>query len=185
MRVLSTIVEPFVLTMLHSWQYLAFRGPITLQLISDDHAWHILQPFEQFPKESLGGLFVASALHQDIKHVPILINGSPYIVFLASYGENHLVHVPFVPTTRAAAAQLIGVGLPKFEAPLPDGFIGDDDSTLRQNFLNIAKTERETEIQPNSVTDNLRWETETFVVWRSSVCFYEAILAHCSVLLPS
>ena len=56
-------------------------------------------------------------------------------MLLASYGENHLVHVPFIPTTRAAA-QFIGIGLPKFQAPLPDGFIGDDDSALRQNFLN-------------------------------------------------
>jgi hypothetical protein len=78
MRVLSTIVEPFVLPMLHSWQYLAFRSPIPLQFVSNDHARHVLRPFEQFPKESLGGPFVASALHQDIKHVAILINGSPY-----------------------------------------------------------------------------------------------------------
>src|SRR6266568_1784175 len=77
MRVLSTIVEPFVLTMLHSWQDLAFGRPITLQFVRNDHARHVLRPFEQFPKESLGGLFVASALHQDIKHVPLLINGSP------------------------------------------------------------------------------------------------------------
>ncbi len=38
-------------------------------------------------------------------------------------------------------------------------------------------------MQPNRVNDNLRWETETFVVWGSGVCFHEAILAHCSVML--
>ena len=101
-------------------------------------------------------------------------------MLLASYGENHLVHMPCVSTTRAAA-QLIGVGLPKFEAPLPDGFIRDDDPALRQNFFNITKTEREAEIQPHRVTDHLRGETEPFVVWGSGVCFHEAILAQCSV----
>jgi hypothetical protein len=70
------------------------------------------------------------------------------------------------------------IGLPKFEAPLSDGFIGDDNPALRQNFLNITKTERETEIQPNSVTDNLRRETETFVVRGSGVCFHARTISH-------
>ena len=144
-----------------------------------------MQSFEQLTEKSFGCFFVSSTLNQDVEHVSILIHRSPYIMLLASYGENHLVHVPFVSTARTPATQLIGVGLSKFEAPLPDGFRGDDDPALRQNFLNITKTEREAEIQPNSVTDHLRWETETFVVWGSGVCFHEAILAHCSVMLPS
>ncbi len=37
---------------------------------------------------------------------------------------------------EGAGGALIGIGLPKFEAPLPDGFIGDDDPALRQKFLN-------------------------------------------------
>jgi len=53
-RVLSSIVQSFVLAMLHTRQHLPFSRSITLQLISDDHAWYILQPFEQFPKESFG-----------------------------------------------------------------------------------------------------------------------------------
>ena len=82
-------------------------------------------------------------------------------------------------------AQFIGLCLAKFQAPLPYRFIGEHDASLCHEFLDIAKTEREAEIQPNSVTDTLRWETETFGVWGSGVCFHEAILAHCSVLLPS
>src|SRR5512135_1664546 len=139
--VLSTIVETFVLTMLHSWQDLAFRRPITLQFVSNDHARHVLQPFEQFPKESLGGLFVASALQQDIKHVPILINGSPQRVFLPPDRQYHLVHVPFVAATRTTTTQFIRIGLTKFEAPLPHRFIGHDDPALCQKLLDIAKTE--------------------------------------------
>ena len=31
--------------------------------------------------------------------------------------------------------QFIGIRLTKFEAPLPDGFLGDDDPALRQKLL--------------------------------------------------
>jgi hypothetical protein len=54
LQVLSSIVQSFVLAMLHTRQHLPFSRSITLQLISDDHAWYILQPFEQFPKGSFG-----------------------------------------------------------------------------------------------------------------------------------
>ncbi len=43
--------------------------------------------------------------------------------------------------TRATTAQFVGVRLPTFKTPLPNRFIGDDDSALCQKFLNIAKTE--------------------------------------------
>src|SRR5437763_12901235 len=184
-RVLSSIVQSFVLAMLHTRENLPFRRSITLQLISDDHAWHILQPFEQFPKESFGCFFVASALYEDIQHVAVLIHRSPQVMLLTSNRENHLIHIPLVATTRAATAQFIGRGLTKCEAPLSHRFISDDDTALGQNFLNITETEREAEIQPHSVTDNLGWETKPFVVGGSGVCFHEAILAHCSVMLPS
>src|SRR5947199_6517217 len=111
MRVLCSIVQAFVLTMLHSWQDLAFRSPITLQFVSNDHTRHVLQPFEQFPKESLGGLFVASALHQDVKHVPLLINGSPQIVFLPPDRQYHLVHMPCITILGTTTAQFIDVCL--------------------------------------------------------------------------
>src|SRR2546423_2121976 len=109
MRVLCSIVQAFVLTMLHSWQDLAFRSPITLQFVSNDHARHVLQPFEPFPKESLGGLCVALALHQDIKHVPILINGSPQRVFLPPDRQYDFVHMPFVAATRTTATQFMSI----------------------------------------------------------------------------
>ncbi len=77
MRVFRSIVEPFVLTMLHSWQNFTFRSLITLQLISDDHARNVAQPFEQLTEKSLRGLFIAMALYQDIEHIPVLIHRSP------------------------------------------------------------------------------------------------------------
>ena len=136
-----SVVQSFVLPMLHPRQDLTFGRPITPELIGDDHSRHIVQPFEKFAEKSLGGLFVPSALHQDIKHVAILIHGSPEEVFLATYAEDDLVQVPFVTTLAPTTAQFIRIGLSKFQAPLPHGFIGHDDPTLRQKLFDIAETE--------------------------------------------
>jgi hypothetical protein len=63
--------------MLHTRQDLAFRRRITLQLIGDDHAGNVLQPYAQFAEKSFGGLLVAAALDQDIEYIAILVDRSP------------------------------------------------------------------------------------------------------------
>src|SRR6266702_369155 len=90
--------------------------------------------------------------------------------------------MPFVPTTRATTTQLISVGLPEFEAPLPHRFIAHNDPSPGEKFLNITKTEREAEIQPDSVTNNLRRETEPFVIGSRSVCFHAISMPEISLL---
>jgi hypothetical protein len=82
-------------------------------------------------------------------------------------------------------AQFIGIGLSKFETPLPHRFIGHDDPALCEEFLNIAKTERKAEIEPGCMTDNFWRETEAFVIGSSDVRFHELILTHGSTTLPS
>jgi hypothetical protein len=84
--------------------------------------------------------------------------------------------MPFVATARATT-QFIGRGLPKCEAPLPHCFIRDDDASLGQKLFNIAKTEREAEIQPHRVAGNFRRETVAFVIGSRFVCFHKAILS--------
>jgi hypothetical protein len=88
--------------------------------------------------------------------------------------------VPLVPTPRAAPAEFIGVHLPKLQAPLAHGFVGHDDPALGQKLFDIAKTEREAEIQPNSMADDFRRKAVASVIGGSGGCFHEAILTHCS-----
>lgn len=73
MRIFRTIVQSFVLPMLHPWQDLTFCR-----------------------------LFVALALHQDVQHVAILIYGPPEIVRFPADLQIDLIQVPFVATMRAA-----------------------------------------------------------------------------------
>src|SRR5260370_525116 len=171
--------------MFHTRQDLAFGCPIALQFIGDDHAWAILEPFAKLPKKPFCCVCVTANLYQNIQEVGILVYGPPEVVFLPANSENYLIHVPFVAATRATTTQFIGINLPKLQTPLSNRFIGDDDPALGQQFLDVAKTEGEAEIQPDSMTDNFRWEAKAFVIGRSGGCFHAAILTHCSALFPS
>src|SRR5262252_10732874 len=63
--------------------------------------------------------------------------------------------MPFVARPRQAATDMTGELLAKFACPLPYGFVADDDAARGQQLLHHAKTEREAEIQPHGMSDDL------------------------------
>jgi hypothetical protein len=76
-RVLRPVVQAFVLPVLDARDDLLLRRPAADKLVGDHDARWAHLPFEQFPKQALGGLRIASALHQDIEHHPGLIYRTP------------------------------------------------------------------------------------------------------------
>ena len=62
----------------------------------------------------------------------MLIDGPPQIAGLAIDFQADFVQVPFVPRLCAPAAQFSGIVLPKLEAPLPDGFVGENHAPFGQ-----------------------------------------------------
>ena len=155
MRVLAPVVEVAALTMFHSGQELAFGGTVALELIRDDHPWHVLQAFEQLAKELLRSLFVPPTLHQDIEDVVVLIYRAPPVMAFAMDRQEYLVQVPLVARSRSAATQPIGVVLPKLPTPLTDGLMGHGDATLEQEFLHVAVAEGEPIVEPDPMADDL------------------------------
>ena len=81
--------------------------------------------------------------------------------------------MPLVPWLGAAMLQLIRVVLPKFQTPLPDGFMGDVDPAFKQEFFHVAVTQREAIIEPDAMTDDLPGKAVVFVTlgvsWRGHV----------------
>src|SRR5258708_24438079 len=142
-------------------------------------------PFEKRgAKKRLAACLLRRLCDPHVQDIAVLVHGSPQVMSLATDREEDLVQMPLVATTRSTTAQFIGVRLPKLQTPLPHRFIAHDDPALCQKLFNITKTERETEIQPHGMADDLRRETKTFVIGRNAVCFHTAILTYCSALLP-
>ena len=136
-RVLRTVVQTLVLAMLHARQHLLLRCLVAAKLVRDDHAWHIATALEQFPEELPRCSFVATALHQDIQHVPILIDRSPQVLRLSIDLQEHFIQKLLVawPST---AAELVGVGLSELQTPLAHRFVGHDDPAFGQQLFYIT-----------------------------------------------
>jgi hypothetical protein len=64
--------------------------------------------------------------------------------------------MPFVANSRQAATNPVGELLAEFARPLPHRFVANNDAAGRQQLLNHTQPEREPEIQPDGVADNLR-----------------------------
>lgn len=73
--------------MLSTRQNLAFRCPRASQLLSNDHTRDILEVFEALVENSFGCLYVASAPHEEIQYVAILLDRSPQSMLLAPARE--------------------------------------------------------------------------------------------------
>ena len=69
--------------------------------------------------------------------------------------DEHLVEVPFVAGARAPPAQLVGVGPPELGAPPPDRFLTHRDTAYEHQLLDLTEAEREPEVQPHALVDDL------------------------------
>ena len=73
---------------------------------------------------------MASLLHQDVQHDPVLIHCTPEIMQNASDPNEHLIPVPRVPRPRSAAAQPFGKPGAELLAPVADALVGDHHAAL-------------------------------------------------------
>lgn len=177
------VVHSFMLSVLTAWQAVAFGGPSAPELVRTAHASHIVSPCEALAEQTLDGLVVALALHQEIEHASLLLHGWPKGVLLPTKREEDLVQLPGV-TTRTATPPLVGRGLSEGEAPRPPGLRGEDDPACCQKLLHIAGTEPEAQGQPEAMTAHLRREAKPFGVGSSDGCFPPTLLAPGSAPCP-
>jgi site-specific DNA recombinase len=113
-------------------------------------------PFHQFSQQSQRGGFVTAALNQHVQHLAFAVDRAPQKHMSASDPNNHFVEVPAIIRLGAPADETRGDLGPEFQHPATDAFITDINAALRQQLLDIAITQREAVIEPDSVSDNVR-----------------------------
>jgi hypothetical protein len=64
---------------------------------------------------------------------------------------------------RVSIGSVSGIGLPELPAPISHGFIGQHDPTFGHQFFDVPVAQAKTEVQPDTVTDNLPRETMTLI----------------------
>lgn len=99
MGVFRPIVQPALLLMLHRRHDFCLGCCVAAQLVGDAGTWDVLKAFQQLAKELLGGFLVPAWLHEDIKHVAILVDCTPEIPQLAVDGKKDFIERPSVAET--------------------------------------------------------------------------------------
>ena len=95
------------------------------------------------------------ALHHEIKDHTFIVNGAPKIHALAADGADHLTQVPSGTCGRRSASEIVRNLRSEFVCPVSDRFIAEFDAAFCQQFLDIAKAQRESKVQPNRLSDNI------------------------------
>src|SRR5215208_2944089 len=75
--------------------------------------------------------------------------------------DRHFVEVPLSAWPRPKPTEVAGESWPELQNPAPNGLVGHVEPALRQEFLHIAVAQREPEIEPDRVSDDLGWKLMT------------------------
>jgi hypothetical protein len=113
------------------------------------------RPHKKLAEQAFSGRLVAPALNQNIEHKSVLVDGTPEPVLYTGNLHHNLVQVPFISHTRQPATDLVGECLAELEAPLPYGFMADDDAAGGEDFIDVAQAEWKAEIEPDGMADDL------------------------------
>jgi hypothetical protein len=155
MGILRPVVEAFVLAVLDARHDLPLGCGVAAQLVGDQHTRRAALLLHELAEQAFGGFLVAPALDQDIENEAFLVDRAPEPVLLAGDGNDNLVEVPFVAAARGASTDAVGEFTAEFQAPLADRLISHRDATCCQHLLDHTQAQREAEIEPHRVADEL------------------------------
>jgi hypothetical protein len=83
----------------------------------------------------------ATPLNKDVDHVTILIDGSPEIVPRAPDVHEQLVQMPDVSPSTQPTSEVPSVVESELLTPLLYGLVGDDDSAVRKEVLDVSEAQ--------------------------------------------
>ncbi len=167
MRILGPVVQTIVRSVFDVRHDLSPGCSIRAQLVSDHPLRCDTLFLQKAGQQSPGSLGVAAVLDDLVKHIPVLIDGTPQPVFPAGNGDDHLVQMPHIVPAGLLAGKATRIIRAELLSPAADRFIRDGNTALQQQFLDKAQAQRTPKIEPDRVGDDLGWEAMALVAdWR-------------------
>ena len=80
-----------------------------------------------------------AGLEQDVDHIAVLVDRTPEVLALPANGHEEFVQVPSVTHGASAMAEAPRVGEAEGLAPQADGFVRDEDATLREQVFDVTE----------------------------------------------
>ena len=136
---------------------------ITAQFIRHDlPGFAAIIPYQPF-EEALSRSSVPLSLKADINHLAILINSAPQVVLLTIDLHEHFVEVECIAVASVFPLQSSSVYRTKLDAPQANCLSADGNTSLCQKVLDIAVTEVEAVVKPDSIADDVPRESVTLI----------------------
>jgi len=159
------------------WHQLPMGYTKTSQLIC-----HYLPRFatvapHQSPEEPLRRCSIPPGLQEHINHLAVLVHGSPQVVLFAVDFHEDFVDEEGIAVAAVLPLQSARINGSEFDAPEADRFSADNypRSASRSSMNGPARRARgssddcyhapeiESMVEPDGVTDNVRWESVSFI----------------------
>src|SRR5437867_1469880 len=156
MGIFGAVVHSLVSSMRGVGQQFSARRTVAGEPVRHHHARRIPQTSQSLLKKLSSSLLVSTWLHKDIESAAILINRTPQILQATADAEVHLVEMPRIAQLSTSSTNAFGVVLTELVAPGSDRLIRHHHAALGHQLLDIPIADRESEIQPNAVADDLR-----------------------------
>ncbi len=166
MRSLRSVIQPFVRAVFDCRHDLAPGNCVGAELVSDHASGWAALFLQEAGQQAFRRFSVASALENFVEHIVILIDSPPELVLLAQDRDHDFVEMPDVTTAWRLAPEAASVSRPELQRPSADGLVGDEDAALEQHLLNQPQAQREPEVQPDRMGDDLWWEAMALVADR-------------------
>ena len=146
MRVLGAVVLAQSLFVARGQSEIRFGGGIGAKSIRDKKFRCKALLLEQLSREFHRRTFVAPALDEKVKDFALVVDGSPQPEMPSRDRNNHLVEMPARRRPRSSTTQFPGELRSELRHPSPHRLIGDVETALSEQVLDVPEAEREAEI---------------------------------------
>ena len=131
---------------------------VRLQFIRHDPDWPIALAPEKLSHEFQCCPLVSTLLNQDVENFAFTIHGAPQVHLLAADIHENFVDVPMIKGSRTAFTDPAGIGLSEFQYPQTNRLVANVYPSLCEKILDIPIAHRETEIEPNGLSNDIGME---------------------------
>jgi hypothetical protein len=87
---------------------------------------------------SLKAARVSRRLNQHVENLALVVDRTPEVHPLAGNPDHHLIQMPSIARARAAPSQPASDHWSEFQHPASDGPIGDVETSLGEQILDVA-----------------------------------------------
>ena len=115
-------------------------------------------------EEPLGGQCITPALHEDVDHVAVLVDGAPEVVDLPAQRDKDLVNMPNITKPALPALEAPAVLGPELQTPAPNRLIGDDDASFSEQVLDSPEAHGKPIVEPHGVADDIGRESVAVIL---------------------